>query len=333
MIFSLPRQLCSLLLASSILSWSCESFAPRPPPQRKVIVTGAAGRTGKLVFSSLLKQESFYPMGLVKSEKSAKKIIKDNAECGLENVWICDVTELDSDNESSLPNGIRDSDAMIICTSAVPKLRKRHLAKALLKAPINMLAGKKPLDFKTLQFHFAPGQHPEKVDYEGQIAQIDLAKKLGVSHVVLVSSMGGTNPDDFLNTLGKDKDGNGDGDILLWKRKAEKYLVESGLQYTIIHPGGLKDTPGGISELWLDVDDNIMMSPSRHMISRCDVARLCVASLKVSGGQSTSFDCINIDVPEGTKPRPTEIALTEFLDAETVYDYSTDRKLDYSMNI
>lgn len=145
--------------------------------------------------------------------------------------------------------------------------------------------------------------------------------------------MGGTNPDDFLNTLGKDKDGNGHGDLLVWKRKAEKYLVESGLQYTIIHPGHLKDTPGGLSELWLDVDDNIMMSPSSHMISRCDVARLCIASLKVSNGQSSSFDCINIDVPEGTKPRPTEIALTEFLDAETVYDYSTDRKLDYSMNI
>eukprot|EP00552_Chaetoceros_brevis_P001537 CAMPEP_0197739026 /NCGR_PEP_ID=MMETSP1435-20131217/17705_1 /TAXON_ID=426625 /ORGANISM="Chaetoceros brevis, Strain CCMP164" /LENGTH=68 /DNA_ID=CAMNT_0043328165 /DNA_START=1 /DNA_END=207 /DNA_ORIENTATION=- len=68
-------------------------------------------------------------------------------------------------------------------------------------------------------------------------------------------------------------------------------------------------------------------------MSRCDVARLCVASLKVSGGQSSSFDCINIDVPEGTKSRPTEIALIEFLDAETTYDYSTDRKLDYSMNV
>ena len=38
--------------------------------------------------------------------------------------------------------------------------------------------------------------------------------------------MGGTDPDDFLNTLGKDKKGNGNGDILVWKRKAEKYLVD-----------------------------------------------------------------------------------------------------------
>jgi uncharacterized protein YbjT (DUF2867 family) len=29
--------------------------------------------------------------------------------------------------------------------------------------------------------------------------------------------------------------------ILLWKRRAERYLIDSGLNYTIIHPGGLID--------------------------------------------------------------------------------------------
>ena len=38
--------------------------------------------------------------------------------------------------------------------------------------------------------------------------------------------MGGTDPSNFLNTIGKNPDGSGNGDILLWKRKAEKYLVE-----------------------------------------------------------------------------------------------------------
>ena len=81
--------------------------------------------------------------------------------------------------------------------------------------------------------------------------------------------MGGTDPNNFLNSIGKEKDGSGNGDILLWKRKAERYLVEvcllffvdsflhasfkcvciqsfnlsfnilqSGLSYSIIHPGG-----------------------------------------------------------------------------------------------
>jgi hypothetical protein len=35
-----------------------------------------------------------------------------------------------------------------------------------------------------------------------------------------------------------------DGKILVWKAKAEDYLMKSGLTYTIIHPGGLIDKPG-----------------------------------------------------------------------------------------
>lgn len=31
----------------------------------------------------------------------------------------------------------------------------------------------------------------------------------------------------------------GNGQILVWKRKAEEYLIASGLTYTILHPGGL----------------------------------------------------------------------------------------------
>ena len=32
--------------------------------------------------------------------------------------------------------------------------------------------------------------------------------------------------------------GGSNGNILLWKRKAEMYLTSSGIDYTIIHPGG-----------------------------------------------------------------------------------------------
>ena len=72
------------------------------------------------------------------------------------------------------------------------------------------------------------------MDWEGQKRQIDAAKAAGVKQVVLVSSMGITQKENRLNTLGN-------GNILVWKRKAEEYLIASGLPYTIIHPGGLSD--------------------------------------------------------------------------------------------
>jgi len=289
-----------------------------------VIVTGAAGRTGKLVFSSLFRSEKFDVVGLVRTEQSAKKLIKD-VKCGLEHIWVCDVTTIDpqcSEKNIGLPKGLSGAEAMIICTSAVPKISKRSLIKAFLKVPVNLLTpGKKVFNFRDLQFRYAEGQYPEKVDYEGQVNQIELAKRLGISHVILLSSMGGTNVYDFLNTIGKDKDGNGNGDILIHKRKAEKYLVESGLHYTIIHPGGLKDTPGGELNLRLDVNDNLLNEEKRS-ISRCDVARLCIASLTAFNGQNASFDCINSDVEEGSRTESAEQAIKSFLEKGKVYDYS-----------
>lgn len=274
----------------------------------KVIVTGAAGRTGKLVFSILNKKCDSQTLGLVRTEKSAKKLMKDT-NCGLEQLVVCDVTSIGDD----IPKALEGTEAMVICTSAVPKISKISIAKAFLKIPINIFTpGKKFFNFRDLRFYYRPGQYPEKVDYEGQIAQIDLAKKLGISHVIVVSSMGGTDPKMFLNSIGKDKNGNGNGDILLWKRKAEKYLIESGLSYTIIHPGGLIDTPGSVENFILDVDDNLLKREKRS-ISRTDVANLCIAAIMVGKGKNVSFDCITNPVEEGGKVKTAEEALTEFL--------------------
>ena len=59
-----------------------------------------------------------------------------------------------------------------------------------------------------------------QVDWVGQKNQIDAAKAAGVRHIVLVSSMGGTKPDHFLNKMGE-------GNILIWKRRAEQHLMQA----------------------------------------------------------------------------------------------------------
>jgi hypothetical protein len=73
------------------------------------------------------------------------------------------------------------------------------------------------------------------VDWVGQKAQIDAAKMAGANQVVIVSSMGGTDKNNRLNSLGN-------GNILVYKRKAEEYLIAQDIpSYTILHPGGLID--------------------------------------------------------------------------------------------
>jgi len=97
--------------------------------------------------------------------------------------------------------------------------------------------------------------------------------------------------------------------------------IQSGLRFTIMHPGGLKDTPGGISNFILDVDDTLLKREKRS-ISRADVARLCIAALKDNSGQSVSLDCITEEVVEGQQLKSAEAALSEFLSLKKSCDYS-----------
>lgn len=288
---------------------------------KKVLVTGAAGKTGRLVLKKLEEDPRYEPKGLVRTEASARKLLEDREiRCPLEHMVISDVTS--PTFEEDLPSGLEGMDAMIICTSAVPRISRLSLAGAIMKMPWNILRRKPAFDFRKLQFKWKHGGYPEVVDYHGQVAQIELAKRLGMRKVVIVSSMGGTNPNNFLNNVGKNKDGSGNGDILLWKRKAEMHLVESGLNYAIIHPGGLVDTPGGQEEFVLDVDDKISSYHNRTRISREDVADLCVAALGIN--QNCSFDCITIPRVNvnGSGPKTADQALAEFLEQSKTANYA-----------
>lgn len=79
----------------------------------------------------------------------------------------------------------------------------------------------------------------ERADYLGNKNLIDAALKAGVQKFILVSSIGSGNsavalPPQAMQTLAP---------VLVEKEKAEQHLIDSGLTYTIIRPGGLKSEP------------------------------------------------------------------------------------------
>jgi uncharacterized protein YbjT (DUF2867 family) len=229
----------------------------------KVLVTGAAGKTGRLVMHKLNERPTFTPIGVVRTEESKLKLIDEQgfAESTLVVADICDA--------DSIQAACKDVDAIIICTSATP-------------APTGEMSPEgRPV------FGFPNGQ-PVQVDWMGQKNQIDAGKQAGVKHIVVCSSMGGTNPENPLNKLGV-SDNKKDGNILLWKRKAEKYLVDSGITYTIIHPGGLLDESGGLRELVVGIDDKQLETENRS-IPRADVAELLISSLEHESYKNRSFD-------------------------------------------
>ncbi|CAN1275334.1 Uncharacterized protein At2g37660, chloroplastic [Linum perenne] len=244
------------------------SMAGSPP--KTVLVTGAGGRTGSIVYKKLKERSDHYTArGLVRSAESKEKV------GGSDDVYVGDIR----DAESIVP-AIQGIDALVILTSAVPKM----------KPGFDPSKGERP------EFYFEEGSFPEQVDWIGQKNQIDAAKAAGVKQIVLVGSMGGTNLNHPLNSLGN-------GNILVWKRKAEQYLADSGLPYTIIRAGGLQDKEGGIRELLVGKDDELLQTETRT-IARADVAEVCLQALQYEEAQFKAFDLAS--KPEGTGTPTTD---------------------------
>lgn len=106
---------------------------------------------------------------------------------------------------------------------------------------------------------------PYQVDYQGTKNLVDVAKKQGIEKFVLVSSLCVSKFFHPLNLFWL---------VLYWKKQAETYLENSGLKYTIVRPGGLKNE---------DNSNPILMSSADTLfegsIPRSKVAQVCVDSL------------------------------------------------------
>lgn len=270
-----------------------------PSAAMKVSVAGAGGRTGSLVMKKLCEQSSVFetPTGLVRSQKSADKLRKVVGDDSLTNTIEGDISD-----EKVLTDLCKDADALVILTSAVPKPKIASILTALITKILPWMENKRP------EFLFPDEGSPEEVDWLGQKKQIDAAvASNSVSKIILVSSMGGTQIDNFLNTMGAGG-AIGEANILLWKRKAEMYLIDmcekSGgrVSYSIIHPGGLLDKPGGERELLVGVDDSLL-DGDRRSVPRTDVAEMVVQCLKMEGDASknVSFDLASRDPGEGSR--------------------------------
>ena len=106
---------------------------------------------------------------------------------------------------------------------------------------------------------------PYKVDYEGTKNLVDAAKAKGIEHFTFVSSLCTSKLFHPLNLFWL---------ILVWKKQAEEYIQKSGLTYTIVRPGGLKNE---------DNSNPIVMQSADTMfegnIPRQKVAQVCLESL------------------------------------------------------
>ncbi|CAL5410104.1 unnamed protein product [Camellia sinensis] len=215
--------------------------------KRKIFVAGATGNTGKRIVQQLLAKGFAVKAGVRDVDKA--KISFSDGNPDLQFVK-ADVTE----GSTKLAEAIgADSDAVICATGFRPSL--------------DLLA-------------------PWKVDNFGTVNLVEACRKLGVNRFILVSSIlvNGAAMGQLLNPAYIIL--NVFGLTLIAKLQAEKHIRKSGINYTIIRPGGLRnDPPNG----------NIVMEPEdtlyKGSISREQVAEVAVEALN---HQEASYKVVEI---------------------------------------
>ena len=109
---------------------------------------------------------------------------------------------------------------------------------------------------------------PMRVDAWGVRSQVESCLRVGVSRVILVSSLCAGRWLHPLNLFGL---------ILVWKRIGEQALQNSGLDWTVIRPGGLSEREQSLDEegvYWTGPNQQEKDSIPRRLVARCCVEAL-----------------------------------------------------------
>ena len=209
---------------------------------KTVVVAGATGQTGKRVMERLTARADVTAIGGVRDVAKGSKVLEGKT------VRRLDVVE---DGVEQLKTSLAGADAVVCCTGFVPGN----------------------------PFQMAKVAHA--VDNLGTKSLVAAAQAAGVKKFVLVSSIltngrawGQANSPGFQIT-------NAFGGVLDEKIEAERALRASGLDFTIVRPGGLKATPP-TGELIVAKEDTL----NAGEVSRDLVADVCVAAL--FDGKSTN---------------------------------------------
>lgn len=224
-----------------------------------VLLTGATGRTGSIVYG-LLKKADVDVRAFVRSAEKAKKLLNCSKCDESEGIFVGDLLK-----PETLAPAMKGATTLAITTSAVPNCDDLPF---------------KPCGYRN-------GSYPVDIDFHGGLSQLDAfaTASKGLGNVVLISSMGTTDPNNPVDKIGN-------GHIGFYKLNEESHLMATGLSWTIIKPCGLGDEEPMTKALVVSHDDQL--APST--VPRADVARVMVeAVMKPKVAAGTRFDLCSKD--------------------------------------
>jgi len=185
---------------------------------RTVVVTGATGGTGSLIYKKLKATAGVEVRALVTSLAKAKTVLNCTACDASEGIYLGDVTD-----KSTLIDLMTGADSVAIAVG----LSGKNVSTDIMKA----------VEWKGV---------------ENQVAALvgaNTGKKASDFFVAFISSMGTTDPKPAAYEGGPD---------LFWKLQAESFLQSSGVGFTIIKPCGLVEGAAQTKKLLVGHDDTVL---------------------------------------------------------------------------
>ncbi|KAM3099196.1 SDR family oxidoreductase [Phormidesmis sp. 146-12] len=122
----------------------------------------------------------------------------------------------------------------------------------------------------------AHGGESESINYRANIELIDRSLESGVEHFV------------FISVLGVDR-GYEDAPVFKAKREVEKYLQNSGLNYTILRPAGFSSNLLPLAEQFRRTGTYLLIGDPQSrtsIVSTDDLAKIAIASVSVEGAKN-----------------------------------------------
>jgi uncharacterized protein YbjT (DUF2867 family) len=116
----------------------------------------------------------------------------------------------------------------------------------------------------------------QALDYRANIELIEGAKENEVEHFV------------YISVLGADR-GYEDSPVFKAKREVEKYLVKSGLNYTILRPSGFANNILPLAERFRETGIYLLIGDGKNrssIVSTDDLAKIAIDSVKVEGAKN-----------------------------------------------
>ena len=119
----------------------------------------------------------------------------------------------------------------------------------------------------------------QALDYRANIDLIDRAIAEGVEHFV------------YISVLGVDR-GYQDSTTFKAKREVEKYLIKSGLNYTILRPSGFANNIVPLAERFRDTGVYFSIGDQKNrssIVSTDDLAKIAIASVEIEAAKNQIF--------------------------------------------